>query len=444
MTVVDLVAAQQLLETLERDAISARNRADIDGDVGDLSRLIKQALYSVPAARVLADEGARRELNAIDPSLGAALAPWFRGSFAIEAVMRGAVFQARGDLVRGSVPISGLMRAYRSREESMRREARAALDPLLDHLYDRTAVQQIIDRFEAPDPKISEPLAPIKPEERSASGLLVLPSAELIQGLAGGGTIDPRIFASTLAPEPAAVPTDTSAAQASSLPELLRALAESVLGEPATTFGEWRAACAAFHVADFRAGELPVLGRPRTKFLPFEAPGVPIYRPGATVRADSDAWSSQASLFGAGAEWAGLAFGGALAFGSATRSFVLRGLADRPGDPLRATRALALSSGFLFVARELDPPEALDRWWTAESSLARAPGEASAIYTYGAAHRDALLRGLSLVSLLRDTYDEDWFRNPRLTPDRLRELSVLAAPATENAVAAWLNEHARL
>jgi hypothetical protein len=441
---IDTPSARRLLETLERDAVSARNRADISGDGHDLARVVELALFSVPTARVLADEGARRELRAIDPELAIALEPWFTAPFAREASMRVAIHNARGEMTRGQATIAALMRAYRAREEAVRREARASLDPLLDHLYDRTAVQQITEAIAPAKPVSAEPFIPLS-TQRTASGLLVLPSAELIQGLAGGGLIDARIFGSAIAsaPEEAPVPKD-SAPQPSTLPELLRALAESVLGSPAASFGEWRAACAAIHVADFRAVELPVLGRVRANFLPFEHPAVPIYRPSAIIKAEVDAWSSTAAIFSAGTELAGPAFGGALVFGSATKSFVLRGLADRPPDVLRATRALALCCGFLFAPEVEDPPRSLDRWWSCEPALSRAPGEHGAIYLRSDRLRNALLSGATLIGLLRDNFDEDWFRNPRLSPERIRELALLAAPATENAIATWLNEHARL
>lgn len=474
---IDPEAARRLLATLASDGPRARSRADGSGEPRDLARIVELAFATVPAARVFADAGARRELAAFDRAASTGLDAWFAAPFAKEASLRSAIFGARDGSGRG---FAALMRAYRAADEPTRRDARASMDPLLDDLYERTAVQEIIAAYRAPATSPS-PAPASSPAPTSSGGLLVLPSAELIQGLAGGATLDPALLATLAASEvPAAPPASSSPASSSpassspaatgataatltaELRDLLRALAESVLGVAPSSFGAWRAACAAFHVADFRPALVPALSGTNTRALPFEHVAVPLARAGAIVDAGADAWSASTHLLGAGRELAGDAYGGALLATTATRAFVLRGLSDRPGDPIRAARAFALCCGFRFAASRLEatdadtlrgsydqaigasPAASLARWWSLEPRLAGAPGESDALYAHTAALAHAILRGVQLASTLRDTHDEDWFRNPRLTPDRLRDLALLATPATSSHLIGWLREHARL
>lgn len=466
---IDTDAARRLLATLEADAPRARNRADGSGDARDLARVVELALFSVPAGRVFADAGARRELAAFDAPLARALKTWFQAPFAREAALRTAVFAARGTWIKQDVSIGALMRSYRAFDESTRRGARAELDRLFGTLYSSTGVQEIIKQHQRTVPPPSPAPAIPATAPASPSSLLILPSAELIQGLSGGSPLDPAMLAALATPPPAvssvapaASPVDAQKEDLA-LRDLLRAIAESILGTAPATFGAWRAACAALHVADFRTAPLELLGRPSLRTLPFEHPAVPLTRAGAIVDQDADAWSTSTALFGLGREVAGDAFAGALLATTATKSFATRALSDRPGDPTKAARAFALSCGFRYAASRFhehtdaeslraaydetfraSPPAELAAWWCLESRLASAPGEDAAIYAHTAALSTAILRGVGLAATLRDQFDEDWFKNPRLTRDRLRDLAAIAEPAPEARLITWLREHVRL
>jgi hypothetical protein len=243
----------------------------------------------------------------------------------------------------------------------------------------------------------------------------------------------------------------------------LRALAASVLGAAPKSFGEWRAACAAFHVADFRPTTNALLAPSGARTIPFEHVVAPLTRANAIIAADADAWSSSTFLLGAAHNVGGEACAGAWLATAATRAFVSRGLADRPNDPARAARTFALCCAFRFATARFhehtdpdamraaydetfgaSPALALARWWSLEPALAAAPGESRALYPHTAALSRAILRGADLASTLRDTYDEDWFRNPHLTAEALRDRALIAQPASEGRLIAWLLEHAHL
>jgi hypothetical protein len=244
--------------------------------------------------------------------------------------------------------------------------------------------------------------------------------------------------------------------------DLVRALAETVAGAVPATFGAWRAAGAGTTVADFRpAPELALTSLAhRARALPFEQPLVPIARPDAVAALDLDAASAIAHLIGLGALAGDPAVGTALALTAPTRIFADRGLAKRPSDRARARRTLGLALTLVYVqaavaaqaAGDVEalrdhfqdalfsaPPAPLARWWAAEHAAARAAGERGSIYLRsGGPVLDALRRGVMLASRLRDAFDEDWFRSPHATIDRISDVAAGAEPATERAFTDWV------
>ncbi|MCK6551755.1 hypothetical protein L6R52_38330 [Myxococcota bacterium] len=320
-----------------------------------------------------------------------------------------------------------------------------------------------------------------------------MPSADLVQALASGGPIDPALLAGLAAGEPIAAQTATTTtttwapptnaliqaptseelerlaapdprgeARSTALAELCRGLADAARGHAPDSYTAWRAAAAGTDVADFRVRDA-LLARwapSRVRFLPFEQPLTPIARRGALVAPAADALSTIASLIGAGAARGEPVLGAALAVTAPSRPFLLVGLTERPSDPARAARTLSLAIALLALsstlARSADgrpealrdlhqdalgsaPSEPLARWWSWERSLGRAPGEADALYRWSPAFTDLLARGAALAHRLRETFDEDWFRNPRVTLDGVHELTPTEDPAPgELTLARWL------
>jgi hypothetical protein len=156
------------------------------------------------------------------------------------------------------------------------------------------------------------------------------------------------------------------------------------------------------------------------------------------------------------------AAGAALAFAACTEVFAAC-FADAGSDRRRTARALAASLAWLvlechLVGRASTVEDLLDRErdvlgfsrprWLARllwmgARFERAPGEDTARYAGGARLEEQLGRGAALAFDLRERFDEDWFRNPRVTREVLGD-AALASSNSVDQVIAWLKESNRL
>lgn len=491
--------ARRLLTALDEQISRGRTRADADGDPGPLRTARSTAVRALAGAAELAEASVRRDLLSVDPATAGALDRHFEAPLAAEAELRGALARVRARVAGRERTLAEVMRDLRDPSEARRAAAEAALDAPLEELAETHGLEALVTRLAGPETPPQVPArraAPPMPLARA--GALLLPSADLVQALSAGGPLDPAVLAGLAAgaplelsappgsapPRPAApsglieAPTPEELARLSSASgpstargsvwaELRRALASAARDRVPDTYGAWRAAAAGADVADFRVrdGLLARWAPARARFLPFEQPLVPLARPGALVAAAPDAAATIAQLLGLGVARGEPLVGAALAVTAASRPFLSVALTDRPSDALRAARTIALAvvtfahdaelaraaAGAPEALRDLTqdalgaaPSATLARWWAVELGLARAPGEAHALYRSTPRLAELLTAGATLASRLRDAFDEDWFRNPRVTSDVLRELSVLDGASDEAALGRWLREHAEL
>jgi hypothetical protein len=483
-------------------AAEARTQADVDGETTPMSSVIDRALARVPEARVFTEAAVLRELEAMNARAAMVVGRWFDAPWALEARARKEMARVEVEIGGVKEPLARAMLRYRSDEEDVRRAARSVIDRTLEAAADRVDLRSIVEKIpslpsvRADTRRRMEAAAATPSATVGAAGLLV-PTNELIESFAlAAGSQDPALAEALIAAalgqgapaaasitrnvstliasqssgaqlrEAAASEPPTDAAVAPTVPtatmQLIRELGDSVGRRSPTTFGAWRAARSGSGVADFRpSAELSLLrSSSQAIALPFEQPLAPIGRAGAATRSGLDATSAFASLLSAGGSHGDYAIGGALSLTAPTTAFLERGMGDRPTDRDRVSRTFALSAAMAFLDAVLgelsagDPEQLRDRyqegiacapsaqlavWWAAEHALERAPGEETALYAHsGAKIIDAFLRGVAIVEVLREAFDEDWFRNPRASAETIRSIAQAATPASEERLAAWL------
>lgn len=415
----DIPGLEDAFGRLEVQSRAARTAAD-RGDPRPLAKL----LAGVPAA--LSDRGARRELATAAPRLAARFEKYLEFPFPQEARARAEMAQLQlrhGKALRSPEAVTLRLHAASSSEQHTALEA---LRPLLPAL-------ELLEDIAPPPPEVAR-RAPAK-EERQ--GGILLPTPELMAEL---GLTAPREEASK----------ETAPDQSRAAGELLRALAESVLGRRATDWlGLLRAAGGA-EVADFRL-DLPVWLGPRSR-LPLR-PAVPWSRGDAAAENRESAVSLVAAALGSEG-----AVGAALLLSSPA----VKRLRDPGVDRRRTLRtvaaaiALALSEALVRgTSREerrthlsdaigFSRPDLLEEVRFLELCFSGAPGEEASLYAGTPGVAKLVRRGVALAEDLRERFDEDWFENPRARREVVADAAAATGAATDDRVIAWLKEMTRL
>ncbi len=472
MTESSLLRDARALSTgLRSEAAGARNAADILGDGRTLADLLEDALRSVPSGPLLRAPEGHKELRAQDEALARAMTRWFRAPLAREAAVRARLHALSAQVLGAAEPLVTTLRRTRAPDAEQRsvalRALDAALDPVAGALLSISASYLAMGEAARPPPPPNPAVAAPLPRQ----GGLFLATPEVVAALASGvGDLASLIAPPPPSPEPEvpAAPADARQARVSRLADLLRALALAVGSECPSDLAGWRARASAHDVADLSVRPATVFHErsARLRVLPFEAPGVPLARPGAAAAPDGSAWNMSGHLLGLGVGLLAPGLGAALALTAACPVFLRRGLVDAPPDLLRASRAVTLALALRVLLADLgelaagDPstlrkamqdalggaaPEAWLTTLAAERGLAEAPGEAGAHYVLGGERSAATWRrGAVLADRLRDELDEDWFRNPRASWERLVDLDRSTREDDTHALGRWLQEHAQL
>lgn len=450
-------AARAWLEVVQDLVVSARNQADRGGDGAALARTLEDTSRRIPAAGSLNDPGALAELQARAPELADRVATVLRWPWAEEARLRVALAPSQAPFAGAPRSLQNLLRDQRSSDAQRRAASSLAIEQALEDLapallaLGRRAV------------KVPPPVAPPAPTLSTVSGLLV-PNAMMVEQIALG-VFDPSVLRpAPVAPAPEAAPKE-EVTDRPSIGPWLRALTESVLGRAPVDHAELTCAAAGVEVADFSPTPWALFAELSPPELPHDLPGVPWARGRAGVHPGKEADRTLAHGLAAGALLGGWALGGAIAFTMVSEAFVRLGLRDSAGDRLRAVRAMAVALTRAIFHHDVGAmggdPAALRRRWSrevgvavpenqammgcAEALLAHAPGEERALYPRGgAAFSEAMARGLPAAQLLRDRFDEDWWRNPRATRERIVELIAHIPVAAPGDGMAWIRAATRL
>lgn len=393
-------------------ARTALDRAEIDAASDPLN---PQPLWLSSGWAQILDDGFRGELRAEAPELGIELDGVLAYPWQAEARLRAMAARQKIIALHQNMPLAALGQALRSPDRTMRRELVRASE---------AGLRPLIEAWSSFRPAGAKaPIAGIWTPESDA---------------ARRPSVDPEV-----------------AALLQHLPELIRALAASVMPDGIEDWSDLAAAAASVSLAEFCPSETPPWALPKAPALPWPVPGVPLFRSGARgVAAIASVDAVQGSK-GADGLLAELSHQPALWATAATRPFVERhGLRTRPSDVAAAQRALGLSQalavfiaaasvageaagddgpGSLFDALELPPNEGVGAQWRFELRLARAFGADGDGYAVGAGALRRLRGGVHQAIALREQFDEDWYRNPQCRPAPDGESSA-------EAVLSWLRE----